>query len=134
MRSLILAAFAAPALAFAAAPASAQIVGRHDYGPVGRGNPFIGDSSFGLPGFGREVRDIRDRVSDGRESGQLSQAEARQLRRDTRRLVVVGRAYRRDGLSASEAHALHAWALALQSRVNAARLVADRPRTRTSRR
>ncbi|MEA3041760.1 MAG: hypothetical protein QOC65_1249 [Sphingomonadales bacterium] len=130
MRSLILAAFAA----LAAVPASGQIVGRHDYGPVGQGNPFIGDSSFGWPGFGREVRHIRDRISDGRESGQLSPAEARQLRRDTRRLVVVGRAYRRDGLSASEAQALHAWALALQSRVNAARLVTDRPQTRTSRR
>jgi hypothetical protein len=130
VRSLILAALAA----LAAAPASAQIVGRHDYGPVGHGNPFIGDSSFGWPGFGREVRDIRGRIRDGRESGQISQAEARQLRRDARALVVVGRAYRRDGLSASEAQALHAWALALQSRVNAARLVADRPRTRTRRR
>jgi hypothetical protein len=134
MRSLILAAFAALAMALAAAPAPAQIVGRHDYGPVGRGNPFIGDSSFGWPGVRRDMRDIRDRIDDGRESGQLSQAEARQLRRDARRLAVVGRAYRNDGLSASEAHALHAWALALQSRVSAARVVADRPRTRTRRR
>lgn len=134
MRSQILAAFAPLALTLAAVPASAQIAGRHDYGPVGQGNPFIGDSSFGWPGVRRDVRDIRDRISDGRESGQLSQAEARQLRRDTRRLAAVGRAYRRDGLSASEAHDLHAWALALQGRVNAARLVADRPRARTSRR
>ncbi|MEA3016629.1 MAG: hypothetical protein QOI38_1351 [Sphingomonadales bacterium] len=133
MRSLIFAAFAPLAMALTAVPASAQIVGRHDYGPVGQGNPFIGDSSFGWPGVRRDMRDIRDRISDGRESGQLSQGEARQLRRDARRLAIVSRAYRRDGLSASEAHALHAWALALQSRVNAARLV-DRPRTRTSRR
>lgn len=130
MRSLIFALVAA----LAAAPAPAQIVGRHDYGPVGRGNPFIGDSSFGWPGFGRDVRDIRGRIRDGRESGQLSPAEARQLRRDARRLMVVGRAYRSDGLSASEAQALQAWALALQARVAAARLAADSPRTRNRRR
>lgn len=120
--------------ALAAAPVPAQIVGRHDYGPVGRGNPFIGDSSFGWPGFGRDVRDIRGRIRDGRESGQLSRAEARQLRRDTRRLAVAGRAYRRDGISTSEAHALQAWALALQARVNAARLADRQPPARGRRR
>ena len=134
MRSLILAAFAPIAVAVAAAPAPAQIVGSREYGPVSPGNPFIGDSSFGWPGIGRELRDIRGRIRDGRETGQLSRGEARQLRRDARRLALVGRAYRQDGISASEAQALHGWALALQSRVSAARLLADRPRTRTSRR
>ncbi|HEX8365116.1 MAG TPA: hypothetical protein VF603_07520 [Allosphingosinicella sp.] len=134
MRSLILAALVPIALALAAAPAPAQIVGSHDYGPVSRGNPFIGDSSFGRAGFGREMRDIRGRIRDGQESGQLSREEARALRRDARRLQLVGRAYRQDGISESEAQALHGWALALQSRVSAARLLVDRPRTRTSRR
>ena len=73
-----------------AASAAAQIVGRHDYGPVGRGDPFIGDSSLGSPGHRREVRDIRGRIEDGRESGQLSRREARQLRREDRAAKLNG--------------------------------------------
>jgi hypothetical protein len=123
MRRLLFA-FAALSLA---APAAAQIVGRNDYGHVGRGDPFLPDSSFGFPGLGRELRDIRGDIENARESGQLSRAEARQLRRDARRLGFAGRRYGRDGLSASERSELQARALALRAAVNAARLTAARP-------
>ena len=116
-----------------AAPAGAQIVGRNDYGHVGRGSPFLPDSSFGIPGLGRELRDISGDIRDARESGQLSRAEARQLRRDARRLGFAGRRYGRDGISASERAELHARALALRAAVNAARLTAERPRGRRGR-
>ena len=124
MRHASFAAFLVVALGVAA-PVGAQIAGRHDYGPVGGGDPFIGDSSFGYPGGGREARDIRGRIRDGVASGQLSRSEARELRRDTRRLGRAARIYRRDGLSASEARALSAWALALRGRISAARLRSD---------
>jgi hypothetical protein len=134
MRLIIAAAVIAFTIAAAAsAPAGAQIVGRHDYGPVGHGDPFIGDSSFGFPGLGREVRDIRGHIEDGRQSGQLSRSEARQLRREARRLGYAGRRYGRDGLSASERSELQSRALALRAAVNAARLTADRPRGRRGR-
>jgi hypothetical protein len=116
-----------------AAPAGAQIAGRHDYGPVGSSDPFLPDSSFGFPGLGRELRDIEGHIEDGRQSGQLSRTEARQLRRDARRLGFAGRRYGRDGLSASERSELQARALALRAAVNAARLTTDRPRGRRGR-
>lgn len=112
----------AAALLLATAPASAQIAGRHDYGRVGAGDPFIGDSSFGFPGAGREARDIRGRIEDGVRSGQISRGEARQLRRETRRFGRTARLYRRDGFSDSEVRTLNAWALALRGRVGAARV------------
>jgi|GEM_PF-1672343 len=121
MRRILFAAAFASMIA-AAGPAPAQIAGRHDYGPAGKGDPFIGDSSFGFPGGEREARNIRGRIKDGVRSGQLSRTEARELRRDTRRLGRTARLYRRDGLSASEAGALNAWALALRARVSTARL------------
>ena len=133
MRQIITA--AAIALSFAAAaPAAAQIVGRNDYGPVGRGNPFIGDSSLGFPGAGREARGLRREIERGRESGQLSSSEARQLRRETRRFGRVARAFGSDGLSASEASFLHASAMALRGRIAVARTRADAPRRRSGRR
>ena len=114
-------AFAVLALALSA-PAHAQIAGRHDWGPVGTADPFIGDSSLGCPGAGREVRDLRGEIRAGRESGQLSRAEARQLRRETRRFGSAARRYGRDGLSPTEARFLNGWALSLRSAVGAARL------------
>jgi hypothetical protein len=114
----------------AAAPAAAQIVGRNDYGPVGRGDPFIGDSSLSGPGAGREARDIRRDIRSGRQSGQLSRTEARQLGREAKRIGLSDRRYRRDGLSSSESRELQMRVLALRGRVAAARLGRDRPSRR----
>jgi hypothetical protein len=118
------------ALLLAAAPASAQIAPRHDYGPVGASDPFLGDGRGPGPGIGRELRDVRGKIREGRETGQLSRREARQLDRETRRIGRVARRYGRDGLSASEARFIEARLLALRGSVSAARLGPDAPRTR----
>lgn len=130
MRALLLAA----AALLASAPASAQIAPRHDYGPVGRSDPFLGDGRLPGPGIGRELRDVRGKIREGRESGQLSRREARQLNRETRRIGLVARRYRSDGLSASEARFIEARLLALRGTVSAARLRQDPPSRRGRRR
>ena len=119
MRHFLIA--AAFVLTFATA-GKAQIAGRHDYGRVGAGDPFIGDSSFGFPGAAREARDIRGRIKEGVRSGQISRGEARQLRRETRRFGRTARLYRRDGITAPEVRMLTAWARALRGLVGPARL------------
>jgi len=118
------------AAAASAAPAAAQIVGRNDYGHVGRGDPFLADSSLGSPGAGREARQIRRDIRAGRESGQLSRGEARQLGREARRLGLSARRYRQGGLSVGESRELQMRVLALRSRVAAARLGRERPARR----
>jgi hypothetical protein len=118
------------AAAASAAPAAAQIVGRNDYGHVPRGDPFFGDSGLGGPGAGREAQDIRRDIRAGRDSGQLSRAEARQLGREAQRIGLSARRYRRDGLSAGESRELQMRVLALRSRVSAARLGRERPSRR----
>jgi hypothetical protein len=118
MRAFLIAA----ALVAAAAPASAQIAPRHDYGPVGRSDPFLGDGRLPGPSIGSELRDLRGKIRDGRESGQLTRREARQLNRETRRVGAVARRYGRDGLSASEARFIEARLLALRGSVSSARL------------
>ncbi|HEX9931884.1 MAG TPA: hypothetical protein VGB08_03495 [Allosphingosinicella sp.] len=118
------------AAAASAAPVAAQIVGRSDYGYVGRSDPFLPDSSLGGPGAGRESRAIRRDIREGRRSGQLSRQEARQLGREAKRIGFSARRYGRDGLSVGESRELQMRVLALRGRVTAARLGRDRPARR----
>jgi hypothetical protein len=83
-----------------AAPTNAQFVGKHDYGPAGLSNPFIGDSRQQSPGIGRELRNVREQIRAARESGVLSGREARQLKRDARAIEHLAARYSADGLSA----------------------------------
>ena len=85
-----------------AAPADAQFVGKHDYGPVGISNPFIGDSRQQPPDIGRELHNVRHDISVARENGALSGREARQLRRETYAIEQAALRYAQDGLSRSE--------------------------------
>ena len=88
-------------LAFAA-PAEAQFVGKHDYGPAGVSNPFIGDSRQQSPDIGRELHNVRHEIRAARESGALSGREARQLRREANAIEQAASRYAEDGLSRSE--------------------------------
>jgi hypothetical protein len=111
----------AAALAAAAAPASAQIAGKHDYGPVAPANPFLGDSRLPGPPLGKELRDIDERIERARDSGRLSGREARRLDREARAIGRLARAYGRDGLSPSER-------AELEARANYLRDALSRPR------
>ncbi len=74
-----------------AAPATAQIVGRHDYGRIGTPDPFLGNGRMPGPSVGDDLRDIDRRIDRARDSGSLSRREARQLRREARAIAWVGR-------------------------------------------
>jgi hypothetical protein len=113
--------FAFAACLLLAAPASAQIAGRHDYEPVPAANPFLDDSSLPGAGIGREMRDVRGKIHDARESGLISGREARQLRREARSIERLAYVYGRDGLSQSERRELENRTLYLRGRVNAGR-------------
>ena len=101
-----------------AAPAGAQIVGRRDYGPVAASDPFIGDGRLPGPGIWRDLRDINHRIDRARDSGLLSRREARQFRREARRIGSAAGVYGRDGISASEHRELEARAFALRSQLD----------------
>ena len=101
-----------------AVPASAQIAGRHDYGPVPAANPFLPDSRLPGPPLGKEIRDIEGRIDRGRESGRLSPREARRLDREARVLGRLARRYGRDGLSPSERAEIEARAAYLRDSVS----------------
>ena len=120
MRRIIVVMGSLVALA-AAAPASAQIVGRPDYGPVARANPFLPDSRPAGPSPADETRDLRERIGAARESGQLSRREARALDREARLIGRLGLRYGRDGLSGAERAELELRAAALRARVNRTR-------------
>jgi hypothetical protein len=96
-------------LAFAlAAPAAAQIAGKHDYGPVPAANPFLADSRLPGPGLGKALRGIDRSIDRARDGGRLSGREARQLDREARAIGRLARVYGRDGLSPSERAELEA--------------------------
>lgn len=96
-------------LAFAATvPAGAQIAGKRDYGPVPVSSPFLPDSRLPGPGIGREVRDLKGRIENARDSGALSKGEARRLEREASAIGRLARRYGRDGLSPSERAELEA--------------------------
>ena len=113
--------FALAACLLIASPAAAQIAGRHDYEPVAAFNPFLEDSSLLGPSIGREMRDVRGKIDNARESGLISGREARQLRRETRQIERLAYSYGRDGLSQSERRELDSRTLALRGRVNGGR-------------
>ncbi len=102
-------------------PAGAQIAGTYPRDPVRRPDPFIGDSRLPGPGPGREVRDIRARIDQARDSGAISRREAKRLEREARQIGRLARRYGRDGLSGSERAELEARSLYLRGAVNASR-------------
>ncbi|HEX8555274.1 MAG TPA: hypothetical protein VF695_11250 [Sphingomonas sp.] len=65
-------------------------------------NPFGTPALPPAPSTGLETREIRDRIDDGRRSGQLSRREARGLRRQAAGLDLRAEIYGRDGLSEAE--------------------------------
>ena len=85
-----------------AAPASAQFVGKHDYGPVGVSNPFIGDSRQPSPDIWRDLHNVRQDIRAARDAGALSGRQAHQLKRETYRIEQAASRYGGDGLSRSE--------------------------------
>ena len=94
--------FLAPLLLIAT-PASAQFWG----GPSGSasisgGMPARMQPSTWTPP-NRETDRIRDDVRNGRQSGQLTRREARQLRRESFQIDGLQARFRRDGISDSEA-------------------------------
>lgn len=117
MRRLALTAVVALALA---APASAQIVGRHDYGDVPRVDRLGPDGRLPGPHPAREARDIRGDIRNARDSGAISDRDARRLGREARLIGHLSHRYGRDGMSRSEAGELQARALALRSALVAA--------------
>ena len=101
-----------------AAPAGAQIVGRHDYGPAGTSDPFLGNGALPGPSIGQELHYLRGRIERARESGLITRRQARQLRREANRIAVRANVYGSDGLSASERRELEISAAALRSQLN----------------
>ncbi len=113
--------FALLACLLLAAPADAGIVGRHDYGPAPRSNPFIGDSSLPPRGAGREARKIEERVRRARDEGLISRREARRLSREARAIEHMAARYGADGLSPSERSELELRRQALSAAVGRTR-------------
>jgi hypothetical protein len=103
--------------ALLAAPASAQIAGKHDYGPVAPANPFLPDSRLPGPGLGKELGDIGRRIDRARDRGALSRREARQLEREAHLLGRLADRYARDGLSPAERAELEARAAYLRGAI-----------------
>jgi hypothetical protein len=101
-----------------AAPAAGQIVGRPVYGDVPRMDR-LGrtDSRMPGPGIGNDLRDVRGRIDDARESGRISPGEARSYRREARAIGALAGRYGADGLSPSEANEVEFRARALRSAI-----------------
>ena len=85
-----------------ATPASAQFVGKHDYGPAGVSNPFIGDSRQPSPDIWRDLHNVRHDIKAARDAGALSNREARQLKRETYRIEQAASRYADGGLTRDE--------------------------------
>lgn len=100
------------------APQSSHFTGQHVYAPVAGPDPFIGDSRQPGPGVGRELRDVRHRIRDARESGHLSGREAHQLKREAHAVERLAELYADDGLSRSEQDELENRTHVLSDRVN----------------
>ena len=113
--------------AFLAAPTIAQIAGRPNYGDVPRTDR-VGriDSRLPGPGIDRDLRDVRDRIDDARDSGRISRGEARGYRREARASGALASRYASDGLSPWEESELELRAQVLRSAL--ARLRAPRGR------
>ena len=105
-------------LSLLAAPAAAQIAGRPNYGDVPRVDR-VGriDSRLPGPGVGRDLRDVRDRIDDARDSGRISRSEARGYRREARAIGALASRFAADGLSPWEENELELRARALRSAI-----------------
>ncbi len=97
-----------------AAPAGAQIAGRHDSGPMPSRNVFIDDGRMPSPGPARDLRDARRQIDRARERGSITRREARALRRESRLIARAAESYGLNGLSASEQRELSARTAALR--------------------
>jgi hypothetical protein len=107
-----------------AAPASAQIAGRHDYGDVRAPERLGHDGRMPGPSPEREARALRGDIRALRESGAISRQEARRMSREAR---AIGRAGG-SSLSAGSERAATAQLLALRSQVYAAQAWPERSR------
>lgn len=96
-----------------AAPAGAQIAGRHDYGDVRVPERLGDDGRLARPDPGLEARDIRADIRRLRDSGAISRHEARRLSREAR---IIGR-LGNGSLTASAARSIDAQLLALRAQV-----------------
>ena len=104
-----------------AAPASSQIVGRHEYGPAPQPNPFIGDSRLPPRGASRQAHKIEDRVERARDNGLISRRQARRLVREARAIERLAARYGADGLSEAERNELELRTQALSAAVGRTR-------------
>jgi hypothetical protein len=100
-----------------AAPASAQIAGNPDPIPTPRRTLFFDDGRLPGPGTSNEMRQVRRTIERARERGLITHREARELRRESRRIEASSYRYGRDGLSRSEHDELAARTQALRSQV-----------------
>ncbi len=103
MRLLLIAAFVI------ATPAAAQI---RDPAGSNAGWPAPRPT---LPGVARELHQVDRSIRDARDAEKLSRKEARELRRESRRIAALEDRYARDGLSESERAGLQARIAALRS-------------------
>lgn len=74
-----------------------------------------------LPGVGGDLGQVDHDIRDGRIGGQLSRSEARQLRREKRKIADLEQRYQRGGLSESEQRELESRTAALRSVIGAKR-------------
>lgn len=68
-----------------------------------------------LPGVARELHAVDRSIRAARDAEKLSRREARELRRERRRIAALEERYARDGLSESERAGLQARIAALRS-------------------
>ena len=85
-------------------PGSVRLPGTVEVRP-GTSDPFVE----------RELREARREIDRRRDNGELSRREARELRRESRRIDSLAQRYGRDGLSDSERRELEMHAQALRS-------------------
>lgn len=122
MRLLILlAALLAPTLALAQFLPRAPSPGDRMPGITDMGR------QHGQSTVGHDLRETRERISNGRDSGQLSKREARALRREAAQISTLADRYARDGLSDSERRELEMRAQVLRDLTAAQRLRTKAP-------
>ncbi|HEV7287661.1 hypothetical protein [Sphingomonas sp.] len=74
-----------------------------------------------LPGVARDLHQVDRSIRDARDAEKVSRKEARELRRESRRIAALEDRYARDGLSESERAGLQARIEALRSIASARR-------------
>ena len=80
-----------------------------------------------VPGESRDLGDVRERIEDGRDSGQLSKREARRLRRGADMIGNMSDRFAVGGLSDAEQRELDNHTTVLRDQVNAQRLGVGTP-------